>query len=90
VRGQREDLNDNGEKEVLHEQKDDEEVEDDINNELDPQGLRDFALGNPVLGEIAEHHPAHNVAPSGGLAIVSLPPGFRLEGCRCRKAAQQM
>lgn len=35
--GRREDLNDNGEKEVLHEQKDDEEIEDDINNKLDPQ-----------------------------------------------------
>jgi hypothetical protein len=31
------DLNDNGEKKVLHEQKDDEEIEDDINNKLDSQ-----------------------------------------------------
>ncbi len=37
VRGRLEDLNDNGEKKVLHEQKDDEEIEDDINNKLDPQ-----------------------------------------------------
>ena len=37
VRGRREDLNDNGKNKVLHEQKDDEEIEDDINNKLDPQ-----------------------------------------------------
>ena len=37
VRGRREDLNDNGKKKVLHEQKDDEEIEDDINNKLGPQ-----------------------------------------------------
>jgi hypothetical protein len=37
VRGRHKDLNDNSKKKVLHEQKDDEEIEDDINNKLGPQ-----------------------------------------------------
>jgi len=37
VRGRHKDLNDNSKKKVLHEQKDDEEIEDDINNKLGTQ-----------------------------------------------------
>jgi hypothetical protein len=85
VRGRREDLNDNGKKKVLHEQKDDEEIEDDINNKLDPQRWG----GNPVLGEIAKHHPAHSITPSGGLSILRWPPVLRLEDCLCTNVGRK-